>query len=216
MSRLAAHRRPAPRPGRRAQARAAAGFTMVEVMVAIGLLTAGAVGIMALHQASTRGNLEARAMSTATQLMQVWAERLRHDALAWQNRGGAALAATRYLNQIPEAGFAPSDWFVPVPPEDTGQSYAFDHFGADTRGADAIRYCVHVRLRWVMPQESMRADVRTWWLRRRSEADATERNIEAFQDCARADPAAVPQALAAGAAAPIHALHSSVLLRRSG
>lgn len=153
-----------------------AGYTMIEVMMALGVLTAGSVAIMAMHQAATRGNLEARQITTANQIAQQWVERLRRDALNWTaaSNGTAIdptlLARTAYLNRVPAPGTVPS-WFVPVAPTGglasaTGETPNFDFYGEDVAGDGTPHYCTNLRLEWLFPGQAMRADVRVWWLRR--------------------------------------------------
>lgn len=151
--------------------RARAGYTLIEVMMAVAVMTAGAVGIMALHQATMRGNLDARQVATATHLASTWVERLQRDAIGWSQgaRPGTTvpnplmLVNTRYLNQVPALGVAPT-WFVPGPSTAT-ESSSFDHWGRDTIDAAQMEYCTNVRLQWVYVGQAMRADVRVWWAR---------------------------------------------------
>lgn len=160
------------RSHRRRASRRRAGYTLIEVMMAVAVMTAGAVGIMALHQATMRGNLDARQVATATQLASTWVERLQRDAQGWSQgaRTGTValpplmLAQTRYLNQVPGAGTVPL-WFVPGPSTAT-ESASFDHWGRDTIVAAEMEYCTNVRLQWVYVGQAMRADVRVWWARR--------------------------------------------------
>lgn len=160
---------------RRASRKARAGYTLIEVMMALGVLTAGSVAIMGMLQASTRGNMEARQMSTGNQVAQVWIERLRRDALNWTTtplsptdtaQVAATVARTTYLRQVPAAGAA-APWFVPVPAT-AGEAANFDFYGADVAGTAAPHYCTNVRLEWLFPGQAMRADVRVWWARRSS------------------------------------------------
>ncbi|MDQ3031725.1 MAG: prepilin-type N-terminal cleavage/methylation domain-containing protein [Myxococcota bacterium] len=155
----------------RRQGRARAGYTLIEVMMAVAVMTAGAVGIMALHQATMRGNLDARQVATATHLASTWVERLQRDATGWSQaaRPGTTvvpplmLANTRYLNLVPALGAAPT-WLVPGPSTAT-ESASFDHWGRDTVIAGQMEYCTNVRLQWVYVGQAMRADVRVWWAR---------------------------------------------------
>lgn len=166
--------------------RSRAGYTLIEVMMAIGVLTAGSVGVMALQQAATRGNLEAREMTTGTQVASVWVERLRRDALHWTVPSASAnpllLARTSYLRQVPTAGTAPL-WFVPTPPATSTDSASFDFYGVDTNTAGQRRYCTNVRLEWLYPGRVMRADVRVWWMRRQS-GTGTDPGRALLADCA--------------------------------
>jgi len=144
------------------------GYTLIEVMMAIAVMTIGAVGIMALTQASTRGNLEARQITTATQIANLWVERIKRDSLNWNVGGSTAAAAdltrTRYLGAVPAPAATPA-WGTPtgVP---IGESFAFDFTGRDTAAAAEQEYCVNTRMQWVFPGQAIRADVRVWWHRR--------------------------------------------------
>ncbi|MFK7988811.1 MAG: hypothetical protein AB8I08_22515 [Sandaracinaceae bacterium] len=163
------HRRPAKALGRRRARRE--GYTIVEVVMAIGVLTAGAVGVMALQQAATRGNMSAREMTTGTQLAQRWIERLRRDRLAWTSGTTVTpvppllLTNTTYLRNVTPATAAPS-WVTPVPPVASGESANFDFYGQDTTVAADMHYCTNMRLEWLYPGRAMRVDVRVWWVRR--------------------------------------------------
>lgn len=178
-------------PRRRAAARRGPrgrqGYTLIEVVMAIGVLTAGAVGIMALQQAATRGNMESRQMTTATQLAQRWVERLRRDGLAWRTGTMVVpvpvtvLANTTYLQQVP-ASDAAAPWFTPVPRVGSGESAAFDYYGRDTTVAADMHYCTNVRLEWLYPGRAMRADVRVWWARRAGGASGD--NMAGLAGCA--------------------------------
>lgn len=149
------------------------GYTLIEAMMAVGVLMAGSVAIMAMHQAATRGNMEARQVSMGNQLAQRWVERLRLDSLRWTRSMPNAtdptlLAQTTYLQSVASPGSLPV-WFVPVPPVASGETANFDYsgqgVGATTTGRPA-HYCTNVRLEWIYPGQAMRADVRVWWPRR--------------------------------------------------
>jgi prepilin-type N-terminal cleavage/methylation domain-containing protein len=141
------------------------GFTLVEVMIAIGIMTVGSLGILSMHQAVTRANRDAREMNTALAITETWIERVERDALLWTAEGinTTQLQSTAYLDEI--AGVADeTNWFTPVP-TDTSESWAFDFFGNDTRTSADIKYCVNLKLSWLRQGSSVRVDVRTFWLR---------------------------------------------------
>lgn len=174
------------RPLRRRRRRTQAGYTIVEVMMALGVLTAGAVGIMAMTQASTRGNMEAREMTTATQLTTRWIERLRRDALNWTTSrrviDPTILARTQYLRTVPDPGDA-SRWIIPTPPAGSPESANFDFYGRDTNVRAEMYYCSNIRLEWLYVGRSIRADVRIWWLRRQSGTQAPDLTRAALGQC---------------------------------
>ncbi|MCB9595797.1 MAG: prepilin-type N-terminal cleavage/methylation domain-containing protein [Sandaracinaceae bacterium] len=175
-----------PRTHKR-RSRRRAGYTLIEVMMALGVLTAGSVGIMALVQASTRGNMEAREMATATEITRVWMERLRRDSTNWtassRTINPVILARTSYLRQVPNPGTA-SLWFVPVPPVGSTDSPTFDFYGRDTTVATERYFCTNVRLEWLYVGRAVRADVRVWWLRRVSGSVVDDPGRAALGQCA--------------------------------
>jgi type IV pilus assembly protein PilV len=186
-----------------------AGYTLIEVMMAIGVMTAGAVALMALQQATTHGNYEARRRTTATELCATWIERLHRDAMQW-NIGGPGipfsplnLARTRYLRNVAAPG-TPALWQVPVPPPDSGESSAFDLWGRDTTDPNAMMFCTNIRLAWVYVGQAMRADVRIWWPR--SSASARTR------DLGRCGAGLAPESLTTRTR-DIHFVYASTVLR---
>jgi prepilin-type N-terminal cleavage/methylation domain-containing protein len=141
------------------------GFTLVEVMIAIGIMTVGSLGILSMHQAVTSANRASHEMNTALAITERWVERVERDSLAWSEQGvnSTALGSTAYLSQL-AGSVAPTAWFTPSP-ADTDESYGFDYFGNDTRDGAAIKYCVNLRMSWLRQGSSMRVDVRTFWYR---------------------------------------------------
>lgn len=187
------------------------GYTLIEVMMALGILSAGAVGVLSLHRASMQGNLEARQLSMATESARVWLERLQRDGQLWTQRGQNGLLNTEYLDQAPVGG-GMSEWFAPVPEAGSGESFAFDFQGQDTTANDAMEYCAHTRIGFVVPDEAVRAEVRVWWHRMgRSNGDGlSNRNL--FAGCAANAPADVTAELAA-TPSRLHAVFASTVVR---
>ncbi len=155
--------------------------------MALGVLTAGAVGLMAMTQASTRGNMEAREMTVATQLTQRWMERLRRDAMNWtassRSLNPVLLANTTYLRTVPNPGAA-ALWAVPIPPAASPETANFDYYGRDTTDLTAMHYCTNIRLEWLYTGRAMRADVRVWWLRRLTGSSTPDPGRAALGQCA--------------------------------
>ena len=154
------------RPRRRARA----GFTLVEVMMAVAIITAGAVGIMALQKAALVSNLEARKITTANAVLRTWMERLKRDSINWSVGKSATTvsnhANSTYLGGVPNFG-TPGAWALPavvVTPDGTIQSHAFNQYGIDVQPGDPSEiFCAQYRLQFVDDGQTMRADVRVWW-----------------------------------------------------
>ena len=165
---------PNPMRARRRRHRRA-GFTLIEVMVSLGVMTVGALGIIALQQHTIRSNSHARQLTTAMQIAQRWVERFKQDAATWNQlavAGGAptpaqVLAGTRYLSAIT----ATPDAFQIIPNTSATVSNAFDFQGNDVSnglGGVAVGnvfYCASFRPAWVSFGGAMRIDVRVWWER---------------------------------------------------
>lgn len=188
-----------------ARSRSQSGYTMVEVMMAMALLTAGAAGIFALQQAATTGNAEARQMTIATSVARTWLERMKRDALNWNTGGSVAasgpLAGTRYLLNVPAVGTAPT-WNTPTDLADSRAS--FDHYGREVALGGDVRYCAQYRLEWVNAGQAIRADVRVWWHRRGRE-DAAAADL--YPNCG------VGQEAVIGADRRIHSVSASTVVR---
>jgi prepilin-type N-terminal cleavage/methylation domain-containing protein len=143
---------------------ASAGYTLVEVMVAVAIMTVGSLGVLALHEATTVGNMTSRNTATATAITRTWLERLEREALSWNAAGQPPTGPTTInIATVPVAPATPGVWAVPAaaPVLGTTNRATFDHHGVETATAANMRFCTHIRLQWVVPNQAIRADVRT-------------------------------------------------------
>jgi len=153
------------------------GYTLIEVMTAVVVLTIGATGILAMQGASVRSNRDASETSTAINWATTWVERIKRDAVRWNATGNTDLAQTRYLLN---ATANPGAWVLPNTTVEPQSSPGADVFGYDVLPADAanIRYCINLRFTVVQAYNpttrtmlaasdanAVRADVRVWWHR---------------------------------------------------
>jgi type IV pilus assembly protein PilV len=158
---------------RRALHERQSGYTLIEVMTAVVVLTIGATGILAMQGASVRSNRDASETSTAINWATTWIERIKRDAYRWNATGNVDLGNTTYLVN---ATTNPKAWVLPATtaPESAGA----DYFGYDVVAANAadIRYCVNLRFTVAQAYNpatgtmlatadanAVRADVRVWW-----------------------------------------------------
>jgi type IV pilus assembly protein PilV len=141
------------------------GFTLVEVMIAMGIMTVGSLGILSMHHAVSGANRSAHEMNTGLAITERWIERIERDSLAWSTQGlnSAELAGTAYLAPLGTT-VTSTGWFTPTP-ADADESFAFDYFGRDTAAAAQIKYCTNLNLSWLRQGSSARVDVRTFWYR---------------------------------------------------
>ncbi len=150
-----------------------AGYTVVEVMMALAVLSAGATGIIAMQKATLIGNMRARNLSTATAIASTWLDRLKLDGLGWKklDTGGDTIATTRWLNVIgqdfPNVSAPEGTWTIPAVDAVAGYSPNADMRGLDitdpARFADTA-YCTHLNIRQILPNVT-RVQVRVFWLR---------------------------------------------------
>jgi type IV pilus modification protein PilV len=154
------------------------GFTLVEVMVSLGLMTIGSMAIIGMQQQTVRANVHAREMTTASQIAQNVLERLKLQAVGWTQVSDAPandLALAPSL--LPITTSTPGNFITLTPVPIAGAtparilSNAFSYTGVDMdlTGASAdqlaqVRYCASYRLTWIYGNfRAMRADVRVWW-----------------------------------------------------
>jgi type IV pilus assembly protein PilV len=155
----------------------AAGYTLIEIMTAVVVLTIGATGILAMQGASVRSNRDASETSTAINWATTWVERIKRDSYRWNQNGNTDMVSpnTDYLFN---ATTNPGAWVLPTTV--AGESAGADLFGYDVAAANAanIRFCVNLRFTVVQAYNpatgtmlaasdanAVRADVRVWWHR---------------------------------------------------
>lgn len=153
--------------------RLAAGFTLLEVMMALTVLAIGMLGVVALQGATIGATQDAQQFSIANSVARTWLQRLQRDAQRWNHpsafRTDSDLTTdTAFLNMV--SATTPM-WTRPnESPLEPGASPAFDRMGndiplADPRFPDAV-YCAHLRLRQLYP-DMIKAEVRVLWKKRR-------------------------------------------------
>lgn len=168
---------------------------MVEVMSALGVLAIGAAGVLALQKATLLGSVNARNLAIANAIATTWAERLRVDALRWNDPGGVP-DLTSDTTWLRLSALETVEFPARVVPEESSQQEgapAADMTGADfyatTPGQPA--FCTHLRFQpftdltgapiWTT---LLRAEIRVFW----------DRSGNPITDCATLDPADVDNA----------------------
>jgi type IV pilus assembly protein PilV len=143
---------------------------MVEVMAALAILTVGASGVIAMQKGTQLANQGARNLATANAVAQSWVERLRTDAVMWNNPGGAPdITDTTWLKQVTNG----AAFFTPAVAIGTA-SNAADIHGADIFPGDPElpAFCTHIALTQLYPGTIV-ATVRTVWIRSGRAVDCT-------------------------------------------
>lgn len=135
------------------------GYTVVEVMMALVVLTLGAVGVIAMQRAVMMGNTNARNLATANAIAQTWVERLRTDAQSWNDQGGTPDIGTE-TGWLKDASTSPptngSNWIAAPTVVNFGANTPAGSNEADIMGADLLKaadkakfstaYCTQYRL----------------------------------------------------------------------
>jgi len=159
--------------------RQTSGFTLVEVLVSLGVMTVGAAAIIGMQQQTTRANVHARQLTIATQIAQNALERLKLEGLSWNSvtRTAPASDLVNAPTLGPVVGATPGA-FMTLPARTVTASgvsrvlsNAYDYYGADVDLTNAdeqtlsrVVYCAGYRLSWIYSNfRSIRADVRVWW-----------------------------------------------------
>jgi prepilin-type N-terminal cleavage/methylation domain-containing protein len=159
----------------------AAGYTAVEVLMAMTVMAIGAAAVISMQKATIQGDMDARQTDIANSIARIWVERLQKEAMRWtlpsssdpvdNNFASAKLLA----NHVTGSG-APT-WFLPI--DEMGGTPETWSPGFDILGRDVVQaklstdahFCANVRLTWLVPQALpgepglIRADVRVLWPR---------------------------------------------------
>ena len=179
---------------KRKMSKRAQGFTLVEVLVALGVMTVGAAAIIGMQQQTTRANVHARQLTIATQIAQNVLERLKLEGLAWNSVTTQPNTDLQNAPTLRPIVGATAGAFMTLPQRTVTASgisrvlsNAYDYYGADMDLTNAdqatlarVVYCAGYRLSWIYNNfRSIRADVRVWWSK-----SAPSRSITAdFGNC---------------------------------
>lgn len=146
-------------------------ITVVEVMMALAMFAIGASGVMAMQKVTLVSNQNARNVEVANEIARTWIERLRSDAMLWNypsklNQFQNDLSDTQWLFNNTQT-FGSSAWFRPAAPP-ANLYGVHDSLGRDDPDPTSVNngpFCVNIRLTWIRPNTSIRAEVRVYWLR---------------------------------------------------
>lgn len=148
-----------------------AGYTMVEVMTSIAILTVGAAGVIAMQKTTLLANNNGRMLATANVIAASWADRLSLDAVQWNNFNNVPdITDTTWVKT---ATVNPGQWFIPVQSADA--SPIADPIGVDVHGNDASAhaFCTHLRMYNMFPN-LVRTEIRVFWDRSGQAVDCTQ------------------------------------------
>ena len=161
-------------------------YTIVEVVIAITLLTLGVLGIVGMQHYAAGANRNARLLATANQIARTTLERLRTDAASWNqpsvvnptgNDLGTDTVWLAALNSVSTGSM--TGWIRPKYDATHNWGAGFDALGNDivevsdapVSGSNDTIFCMQYRLAWLYgPVQGafpylMRAEVRVFWPR---------------------------------------------------
>jgi prepilin-type N-terminal cleavage/methylation domain-containing protein len=167
----------------------ARGYTFVELLMSLAVLSIGVTGIVAMQKTTMTSNQHAKNLAIATQIAQAWTDALHADAIEWNHpstrRAASDLAGdTVWLSTLAGTVGTATDWFRPT--WDTTRQFGpgFDIQGkpVDTSVAASVqqvRFCTNIRLSWLHRDTGatvgnqrttsgnglIRAEVRVFWVR---------------------------------------------------
>lgn len=155
----------------------ARGYTFVELLMSLSILSLGVTGVIAMQKVTVTSNQHAKNLAIATQISQSWMDELRADSLMWNHpsslRTSSDLDDTAWLSSV---ALQNADWSRPAWSAARSFGPGFDAQGRPvdtTSGVDGVRFCAHLRLSWlyqplaptVIGNGLMRAETRVFWLR---------------------------------------------------
>lgn len=153
--------------------RAQQGYTVVELMMAMGVMTIGIMGVFAMQKVTISSNQQAKSIAIATHIAQAWLDELASEAGQWNATGD--FEETVWLGQVGVEDGIASQWIRPVYSPARNFGPAFDALGSPVATADIVRdarFCSDIRLTWLNGQETykaggglIRAQVRVFWRR---------------------------------------------------
>lgn len=155
------------------------GYTFVELLMSMMILTIGVTGVVAMQKVVVTSNQHAKNLAIATQIAQAWIDQLHADAIAWNHPSGLSavsdLGDTAWLSNV---ALTNTHWTQPAWVQTRLFGPTFDAQGTPinpTSGATPA-FCAHIRLSWLYQPSAasgaaitgnglIRAEVRVFWLR---------------------------------------------------
>jgi hypothetical protein len=161
----------------RLRTRQSAGYTVVELMMAISVFGIGVAGIISMEKVTSASNQHAKNLAIATHIAESWLDELKADANMWNHPspgyGYSDLGDTAWLNSVVTNANAGS-WFLPTYNAGLAFGPAFDALGNPintANGLASMAFCAQLRLSYLYPPNPssgnglIRAEVRVFWLR---------------------------------------------------
>jgi prepilin-type N-terminal cleavage/methylation domain-containing protein len=150
-----------------------AGYTLVEIMMSLAVLTIGVMGMVGMQKVSISSNQHAKNLAIATHIGEAWLDELSADASQWNTTGD--FAETTWLVNVGAEDGPAGAWFRPAYSSTRRFGPAFDALGSPVATEDIpddAHFCSDLRLTWLYRQVGakeggglIRAEVRVFWRR---------------------------------------------------
>ncbi len=165
--------------------RSARGFTILEVLIGVLVLSIGLIGVFGLQFAAVDSNRASFDIRVATELAETTLERLKRDAIMWQGPGAyeegtwldAALGCVTTVSTDPATGVEPTRCLPPRPTGASGSDPTYNDMGLPRVTNNALpaassrfmeknsRYCIGYVSSWIVPPTVATVNVRVSWPR---------------------------------------------------
>lgn len=149
------------------------GYTVVELMMALAVLTIGLGGVIAMQKVTVVANWNAKNLAIATHIAQSWLDEIQADSAQWN--GTNDFNETDWLVNVGGEDTPAAAWFRPVYSETRKFGAGFDALGSPVTTqelATRAHFCSDLRLTWLGSQTGMkqgaglvRVEARVYWLR---------------------------------------------------
>jgi Tfp pilus assembly protein PilV len=137
---------------------------LIEVMIAVVVLSLGVLAAFAMQVVAVQSNAMAKQSTDAVSLADHFIERLRQDATAWRSDSPTSFTSTTYIGP---GMLAPDTWVLATtngPINSLGVSGASSPAGPLRSQAE---FCVAYRLNWTVQNLVISGYVRIFWHQRR-------------------------------------------------
>ncbi len=174
---------------KRLRASRARGYTFVELLMSLAVLSIGVTGVVAMQKTTLVSNQHAKNLAIATQIAQAWTDALHADGIEWNHPSARRTASdlatdTVWLSTLGGTVGTMTNWFRPNWDATRQFGPGFDIQGkpVDTSVAarvQQVRFCTHIRLSWLHRDTGetvgnqrttsgnglIRTEVRVFWVR---------------------------------------------------
>lgn len=142
------------------------GYTAVEVMMALAVLTVGAAGIIAMQKTTLAGSLQARNLTSGVNVNAGWLDHLAVEAMVWNDSANGDI---NQMERLWDAGaFSGVTTAVPVGPWVFLGATSLEGDEVDPATAIPAAYCTQARVAWIgdaASSDALRVELRTFWAR---------------------------------------------------